>query len=56
MNKKDKEVVNKAREWLSSSKGQASLKKSLQDAFEKSKKFNRSRQIDPKILKEAFTI
>ncbi|HLP59012.1 MAG TPA: hypothetical protein VK186_09285 [Candidatus Deferrimicrobium sp.] len=56
MNKKNKEIVNNAREWLSSSKGQESLKKSLQDALENSKKFNLSRQIDPNILKETFTI
>lgn len=56
MNRNNKDVVNQAKRWLSSSKGQDSLKKSILEAMEISKRFNKSRQIDPKILKETFTI
>ncbi|UCH92679.1 MAG: hypothetical protein JSV88_20615 [Candidatus Aminicenantes bacterium] len=56
MNKKDKNIVDNAKKWLSSPEGRESMKNSIQEAIERSKKFNESRQIDPKILKETFTI
>ena len=56
MKENNSDVIDKAKKWLSSSKGQESLRKSLQEALKRSKKFDQSRQIDPKILKETFTI
>jgi hypothetical protein len=56
MNKNNSDIINKAKEWLSSPKGQESLKSSLQKAMKRSEKFDQSRQIDPKTLKETFTI
>lgn len=51
-----KEAIEKAKDWLNTKEGQESLKKSLQEAAENSRKFTEARYIDPKILREPFTI
>lgn len=56
MNESSKKLAEKARKWLASPKGQDSIRKSIKEAKESSRKFKESRQLDPKILKESFTI
>lgn len=56
MNESSKMLAEKAKQWLASPKGQDSIKKTIKDAKESSRKFKESRQLDPKILKESFTI
>jgi hypothetical protein len=56
MNGYSKKLAEKARKWIASSEGQDSIRESIREAKESSRKFKESRQLDPKILKEAFNI
>lgn len=56
MDERSKKLVEEARKWLASPEGKNSIEKSVKEAEEKSRKFSESRQIDPKILKEPFTV
>jgi hypothetical protein len=56
MDMQSKKIARRAREWVASSKGQKSIKKAIEVAKENSDTFKRCRQIDPKLLKETFTI
>lgn len=56
MRRNEENTASEAIKWLSTSKGQESLKQSIQESIRLSKKFNESCQIDPKRLKETFTI
>jgi hypothetical protein len=56
MKENSKRLAESARKWLASPKGQDSIKKSIREAKESNRKFRESRQLDPRILKESFTI
>lgn len=56
MNESSKILAEKARKWVASPKGQDSIRKSIRDAKESSRKFKESRLLDPRSLKESFTI
>jgi len=56
MNVQSKRLADKARKWLASPKGQDSIRESISEAKESSRRFKESRQLDPKVLKEVFII
>jgi hypothetical protein len=56
MDERSRRLTEQARRWLASPRGQESIKKSVNEAKESSRRFKESRQIDPKVLKESFTI
>jgi len=56
MNECSKDLAEKARKWVASPEGQESIREAITEAKKSSRKFNESRQLDPKILKEVFNI
>ncbi|MCK4764285.1 MAG: hypothetical protein KAW12_18950 [Candidatus Aminicenantes bacterium] len=56
MDERSKKAVDEAKEWLASRKGQDSLLQVIKEAEKRSSEFSECRQIDPKLLKEPFTI
>ena len=52
----EKSIVNKARQWLSSPKGQRALKGSIKAAKEETKNLDKSRQLDPACLRKVYSI
>ncbi|MCK4765951.1 MAG: hypothetical protein KAW12_27375 [Candidatus Aminicenantes bacterium] len=56
MDEKSKRLAEEAGKWVASPEGREAMKKAIIEAKESSKRFKESLQVDPKIMREPFTI